>query len=83
MSSKTIKGMYGIVRTMIEKVTNIAGLTEMSKLLTPRVRSWVNYYGKFRKPELGRLWSLINLRLAYRLCGNYKRVYRGLMQSRK
>ena len=82
MSRKAIKRRSDIVKTMTEKVNSIAGLTEMSYLLTPKVKGWINYYGKLRKSEMQRLWHLISRRLIYWISRHYKRVNRSVRQAK-
>ena len=39
-------------------------IQEVAEALAPKVRGWLNYYGKFRPSEMQRVFSLLNKRIA-------------------
>lgn len=82
VSNKAIQRMYGVVKTMTGQRKGVKTLEEMSKLLTPKVKGWISYYGKFRRSDMNRLWDLINNRLIIWVKRNYKRVKRSIRQAR-
>ncbi len=44
----------------------------VSQALASKIRGWIFYYGKFRRSEMSRIFSLINRRLAKWLKKKYK-----------
>lgn len=47
----------------VHRMTNFS-IYQMAGMLNPKIRGWINYYGKFRKSEMWNLFKLLNLRLA-------------------
>ncbi len=45
---------------------------ELSAVLAPKIRGWINYYGKFRLKELSNVFSKINRRIAIWLRRKFK-----------
>lgn len=51
-------------------------LSRIAELLKSKIRGWLNYYSKFRKSELRRLFRVINLRLAKWVRNKYRKFRR-------
>jgi group II intron reverse transcriptase/maturase len=47
----------------VHRMSNFS-IYQMAGMLNPKIRGWINYYGKFRKSEMWNLFKLLNLRLA-------------------
>jgi RNA-directed DNA polymerase len=63
-------------------------IQEIAEVLAPKIRGWLNYYGKFRPSEMQRVFRLLNKRIAkwarikYKF-KTYARSYRWLKQTMK
>jgi RNA-directed DNA polymerase len=51
-------------------------LSRVAELLNSRLRGWINYYSKFRKSELRKLFRVVNLRLAKWVRNKYRKFRR-------
>ena len=51
-------------------------LSRIAELLKSKIRGWLNYYSKFRKSELRRLFRIVNRRLAKWVRNKYRRFRR-------
>jgi len=51
-------------------------LSRIAELLKSKIQGWLNYYAKFRKSELRKLFRVINLRLAKWIRNKYRRFRR-------
>lgn len=51
-------------------------LSRVAELLNAKIRGWINYYSKFRKSELRKLFRVVNLRLAKWVRNKYRRFRR-------
>lgn len=73
------KSMRSIVRKCrglkIHRWTD-RGIEEVSKLLTPMIRGWIQYYGKFCKRGMNTLFLRVNNRLTKWAYNKYKRFKR-------
>jgi RNA-directed DNA polymerase len=65
-------------------------IEDLAKLLNPKLSGWVNYYGKYGKSELSRVFRILHSRLIkwvinrYKsLKGSIKRAYAYLKQLQK
>lgn len=47
-------------------------IEDIAKLLNPKLRGWINYYGKFRKGELLQVFRRLNTRLMKWVMNRYK-----------
>ena len=56
----------------VHRMTNFS-IYQMAGMLNPKIRGWINYYGKFRKSEMWNLFKLLNLRLARWVRLKYKK----------
>jgi len=51
-------------------------LSRIAELLKSKLRGWLNYYSKFRKSELWKLFRVVNLRLAKWVRNKYRKFRR-------
>lgn len=51
-------------------------LSRIASLLKLKTRGWINYFGKFRKSEMGKLFRVLNLRLAKWVRNKYRKFRR-------
>jgi group II intron reverse transcriptase/maturase len=51
-------------------------LSKIASLLKLKIRGWINYFGKFRKSEMGKLFRFLNLRLAKWVRNKYRKFRR-------
>lgn len=51
-------------------------VNKIAVLLNSKLRGWINYYSKFRKSELRKLFRVVNLRLAKWVRNKYRRFRR-------
>ena len=73
VSKKALKKMVREVRKMkIHRWTN-ASIEDIARTLNPKIRGWINYYGKFRKARLKYFLHNLNVRLLKWVRNKYKR----------
>lgn len=82
ISAKSVKRISTQLASMNQAWNSARSLEAIAGMLEPKVRGWMNYYGKFRKWELTRVWTLINNRLILWVRKHYKRVKRSKKQAR-
>ena len=51
-----------------------ASTEEIAVMLNPRIQGWINYYGKFRKREMGGIFRILHHRLMKWILNKYKRL---------
>ena len=51
-------------------------ISRIAELLKLKIRGWINYYGKFRKSEMRKVFRVLNLRLAKWVSNKYRRFRR-------
>jgi group II intron reverse transcriptase/maturase len=51
-------------------------LRKIAEILKPRLQGWINYYSKFRKSELRKLFRVVNLRLSKWVRNKYRKFRR-------
>ncbi len=51
-------------------------ISRIAVLLNPKIRGWINYYSKFRKSELRKLFRTVNLRLTKWVRNKYRKFRR-------
>lgn len=51
-------------------------ISRIAVLLNPKIRGWINYYSKFRKSELRKLFRAVNLRLMKWVRNKYRKFRR-------
>lgn len=48
-------------------------LSDIAVILEPKLRGWINYFGKFRKSELRKIFRILNKRLARYIRNKFRR----------
>lgn len=81
VSSKALQRMNSEVVRMQGELNVMQTIEEVAERLNPKIRGWLNYYGKFRTSDLQRLWERLNYRLIIWVRKKYKRVNRSTKQS--
>lgn len=51
-------------------------LSKIAEVLNPKLRGWINYYSKFRKSELRKLFRVVNFRLSKWVRNKYRKFRR-------
>jgi group II intron reverse transcriptase/maturase len=51
-------------------------ISRIAELLNPKIRGWLNYYSKFRKSELRKLFRVVNFRLTKWVRNKYRKFRR-------
>jgi len=51
-------------------------ISRIAELLNPKIRGWINYYSRFRKSELRKLFRVVNLRLTKWVRNKYRKFRR-------
>ena len=73
VSKRALKKMVREVRRMrIHRWTNVS-IVDIAHTLNPKIRGWINYYGKFRKARLKHFLHRLNVRLLKWIQNKYKR----------
>ncbi|MCJ7722214.1 group II intron reverse transcriptase/maturase [Candidatus Bathyarchaeota archaeon] len=73
MSAKSRRRINDVLKRMSLHTWSTIGIERMAEILNPKIRGWINYYGKFRKSDMDYLWSSLNLRLIKWARRKYKR----------
>jgi len=81
VSNKAVQRMNSEIKSMRVQFNCAPNMEAIAQMLNPKIRGWINYYGKFRKSDLQRLWELINNRLIQWIRKRYKRVKRSTKQA--
>lgn len=72
ISRKARKKIVAEIRsTKLHRWSN-AEVKDIAEMLNPRLRGWINYYGKFRPREMYGIFRRLNLRLVKWLLNRYK-----------
>jgi hypothetical protein len=61
------------VRRMRIYLRTEVGIEKIAEMLNPKLRGWINYYGKFRKSGLKYFFFNLNVRLLKWIRNKYKR----------
>jgi RNA-directed DNA polymerase len=64
ISKKSMKKIVGKLRDLAIQNWVSKDIHELATALSPIIRGWINYYGKFRISELQRIFRLLNIRIA-------------------
>lgn len=74
VSKRALKNMAREVRRMkIHRWTNVS-IEDIARTLNPKIRGWINYYGKFRRICLKHFLHRLNVRLLKWIRNKYKRL---------
>ncbi len=76
MSKKSLKEISRKIKSWKLQRWTSASLEEIAKIINPRIRGWINYYGKFYKAEMFKIWRLLQGKLIKWFMSKYKN-YRG------
>lgn len=82
ISSKAVKNIIKEFRELKIQKWVIATIEEVAEQLNAKIRGWINYYGKFHKSELHKVFRRLNFRLASWMRRKYKKLKRSWYQSR-
>lgn len=74
VSKDALKEMHGKIRDLKFHKLVTLDISGIAKMLNPKLRGWINYYGKFRKSALGLFFHRINHRLLKWAQWKYKRL---------
>jgi RNA-directed DNA polymerase len=64
ISKKKQKSIMDELRRLAIQGWTEKSLTELAKILNPKIRGWTNYYGRFQLSEMTRIFSNLNAILA-------------------
>jgi hypothetical protein len=83
ISDKATKKIRGDIRKW--KIVSMLhmSLEDVAKMINPKVRGWINYYGKFYKSELGKTINLIARAVERWVTRKYKKLKRRPQKARK
>jgi len=82
ISTKASKRIGETMRSWWRTSRTDKSLKEIAEMINPYLQGWINYYGKFYKTELYRLFYRLNLRLTIWVTRKYKR-FRNHMRKAK
>jgi RNA-directed DNA polymerase len=60
------------LKLKIHRMTHMS-ILQIAGMLTSKIRGWINYYGKFRKSEMWKVFRTLNFRLAHWVSNKYRR----------
>jgi RNA-directed DNA polymerase len=72
ISPKSVKRIKKIIRQLAIHRWTPMSIEEIAVFLNPRIRGWLNYYGKFRRGELNILFRFLNYRIQKWILNKYK-----------
>jgi len=73
ISNKAIKEICRVIRSWRLHRWDVKTLEELSRFCNPVLRGWINYYGKYYKSALYRVFNVLNRRLVRWALRKYKR----------
>lgn len=76
ISNKSMKRIVRRLREMRIHRWSSSGIEQLSKILSPMIRGWIQYYGRVCKYEMNTLFVRINNRLVKWAYNKYKRLKR-------
>ena len=74
ISGKSVQRILATVKTMRVLRDTRQDLETISRELSPKLRGWINYYGRYRRYKLGRMLHRIDSQLAKWLRKRYRRL---------
>jgi RNA-directed DNA polymerase len=72
ISMKSQKRIIGELRRLAIQKWVFHDLEGLARVLSPRIRGWINYYGKHRPSEMQRVFRQVNIRIAKWARNKYK-----------
>jgi RNA-directed DNA polymerase len=76
VSGEAMKAMRQTIRGWHVQLKCDKELSDLSKMFNPVLRGWANYYGRYHKSAMRRVWRHVNDYLARWLMRKYKRLAR-------
>jgi RNA-directed DNA polymerase len=73
ISNKSVKKISDELRKSRFHLWTTISITQIAKEFNPKIRGWINYYGKFRKYDLMRIFKIFHWRLMKWAVCRYKR----------
>jgi len=83
VSKKSLKRMNTVIKQSVVFKSTQCGITDIARELNPKIRGWLNYYGKYRRSDLNRLWEILNNRLIRWARKRFKRLKRSTRLASK
>jgi RNA-directed DNA polymerase len=89
ISRKSEKRIIGELRKLAIHRWVMYSIDELAKELSPKIRGWLYYYGKFRPSEMQRVFRNLNIRIAkwarrkYKYLNTYAKSYGWLKRTMK
>ena len=81
MSKSSSKGLLEELETMREFSSTRITLEEMARELNPKLRGWLNYYGKYKRYKMRRVFYFLDKKVAHWLRKRYKRLKRSFNKA--
>ena len=72
VSRKSRKKIISAIRSTRFHTRSNAKIEEIAKMLNPKIRGWINYYGKFRRSDMRGIFSRLNERIVKWILNRYK-----------
>ncbi len=82
-SKEAIKKMSSEIRRMKIHLRTDLNIEDVAKLINPKVRGWMNYYGKFHKRRLSSFLFKLNFRIWKWIRNKYKRFRYNIKGAKK
>jgi len=73
MSRKSKKRILQELRSMELHRRTQSNIQDLARVLNPKIRSWINYYGKIRRNSLKPIFYYLHHRMIKRILKKYKR----------
>lgn len=83
ISDQAKMGIRSKIRRMKIQFMTSLELSDLSKALNPKIRGWINYYGKFCPSEMNAVLKYINKTLLKWVMSKYKKCRRSKAKARK
>ena len=83
VSKEAINGMYQKIRDWRIQRRTSSTIHRIARNINPVVSGWLNYYGKYYKSALYRIWTHINFKLVKWVARKYKRMKGSLRRAKK
>ncbi|MFH1846566.1 MAG: group II intron reverse transcriptase/maturase [Candidatus Omnitrophota bacterium] len=74
VSERAKKEMRKVIKAWKLHTRTTGEIADIAKAINPTMRGWINYYGKYHKSELRKVFRILNWRLAKWAKRKYKRL---------
>jgi RNA-directed DNA polymerase len=81
VSRKAMKSMSFTIRSWQLNRRTTLSLQELSELINPVVRGWMNYYGAYNRSEMHTIMRQIELAIAHWVIRKYKKLHRRVVAA--